>query len=165
MAVISAATNQVVRTLTVGNRPFGVAFTPPALGSFTRAALQVTHESHGKGDVALSAGFSVLVDDIEIKPVIQPVTLENGDYIAVIAPGSSVKGTTPSGDAQYTFQGQIDGADVRIVITSAGDQTWSLEASGHGVDVQGIHGRVTVTVLIGSYHTTTQVRVRVNPQR
>jgi hypothetical protein len=120
---------------------------PTKFSSFT-AKLQVSG-----GGFDLKGGFTQGAGGQTINPVTQPLNLTIGTYQLTLPAGSfhqTSKGT-------YIFQGTINGVALQLRLVQTGQQTWTIQAEGSGVNLSALQNPVTLTLTIGNNTGTIQV--------
>ena len=147
VAVISTASNTETATVTVGNGPDGVAFTPAIFFSAFSTKLDISSAGFDlNGTFTLGATGS-------INPPAQPLTLQVGTYTVTVPAGSFKAG--PHGT--FTFEGTIGGVALQIRIAPLKAGTYSIQADASGVNLTGLTNPVAVTLSIGINTGTTSV--------
>jgi DNA-binding beta-propeller fold protein YncE len=128
---------------TAGSEPFSVAVTPlvPFASSF--AKLQITAGPPPGFD--LNESFTLGANSNGINPVTENVTLQIGTFSVTIR-GGSFK-LNPNGT--FVFQGDINGVTLKVQIIPLGNNIFTFNAQGTGVDLTGLTNPVTVVATIG----------------
>jgi hypothetical protein len=133
---------------TAGSNPFSVAITPlvPFASSF--AKLQIA-----KKGFDLNESFTLGANSNGINPVTENVTLQIGTF-SITIPGGSFQ-LNPNG--RFAFQGVINGVSMQVQIVPLGNNIFTFNAQGAGVDLTGLTNPVTVVLTIGDDTGSTAV--------
>jgi DNA-binding beta-propeller fold protein YncE len=131
-----------------GIEPFSVAITPlvPFASSFAKLAI-------AKKGFDLNESFTLGANSNGINPVTENVTLQIGTF-SVTIPGGSFK-LNPNG--RFAFQGVINGVSMQVQIVPLGNNIFTFNAEGTGVDLTGLTNPVTVVLTIGDDTGSTAV--------
>ena len=131
-----------------GSRPGSVAITPlvPFTSSF--AELRIAKDSFD-----LKEYFSLGAHSLEIKPLIENVTLQIGAF-SIMIPAGSFKETVAG---RFAFAGVVNGVSLNVEIKPLGNKNFRFAAVGTGVDLTGLTNPVTVVLRIVTNAGTTPV--------
>jgi hypothetical protein len=134
-----------------GINPESVAITPlvPFASSF--AKLEITAGPPPGFD--LNESFTLGANSNGIDPVTENVTLQIGTF-SVTIPAESFK-LNPNGS--FAFQGVINGVNMQVLIIPLGNNIFTFNAQGTGVDLTGLTNPVTVVLTIADDRGRTAV--------
>jgi uncharacterized repeat protein (TIGR03803 family) len=104
----------------------------------------------------LKGGFTQGAGGQTIDPVTQPLSLTIGTYQVPVPAGSFHQ----TRQGTYVFEGTINGVALQFRLVQTGQQTWTIQAEGSGVDLSALQNPVTVTLTIGNSTGTTQVNAQ-----
>jgi DNA-binding beta-propeller fold protein YncE len=129
--------------------PLSVAITPlvPFAASF--AKLEIS-----KKGFDLNESFTLGANSNGINPVTEDVTLQIGTFSVTIPAGSFQQ--KPNG--RFDFKGIINDVKLKAQIVPLGNNIFTFNAEGKGVDLTGLTNPVTVVLTIGTDSGTTAVR-------
>jgi len=134
-----------------GRGPFSVAITPlvPFASSFAKLAITAGPPP----GFDLNESFTLGAISNGINPVTENVTLQIGTF-SVTIPAESFK-LNP--DGTFAFHGGINGVSMKVQIVPLGNNIFTFNAQGTGVDLTGLTNPVTVVVTIGDDTGSTAV--------
>jgi 6-phosphogluconolactonase (cycloisomerase 2 family) len=133
---------------TAGTNPRSIAITPPVPFASSFAKLEIA-----KKGFDLNESFTLGANSNGIDPVTENVTLQIGTF-SVTIPGGSFK-LNPNGS--FAFQGVINGVNMQVLIIPLGNNIFTFNAQGTGVDLTGLTNPVTVVLTIGDDRGRTAV--------
>jgi YVTN family beta-propeller protein len=167
VSVIDTATNTVVAEIQLppGQGASAVAAMPlpPGLAFASISAKREIglRKKTDHGSFELRSEFTLGQATDGIDPSTQWVTLRVGTFGATI-PAGSFKG---HGFGPFTFDGEIDGADLHLRIRPTGALRYALEAAVHHAHLAGTDNPVMVTLTIGDDSGTTSVKADIDRGR
>ena len=131
-----------------GLTPFSVAITPlvPFASSFARLEI-------AKPSFDLNESFTLGANSNGINPVTENVTLQISTF-SVMVPAGSFKLRL---DGTFAFKGVINGVSLDVQIVPLGNNIFTFNAVGTGVDLTGLTNPVSVVLTIGINAGTTTV--------
>src|SRR5260221_8327752 len=134
-----------------GTSPRSVATTPlvPFASSF--AKLQIA-----KHRFELKESFTLGANTNGINPLAENVTLQIGTFSVTIPAGSFEE--KPNG--RFDFKGVINDVKLKAKIVPLGNNIFTFNAEGKGVDLTGLTSPVTVVLTIGTDSGSTAVRAQ-----
>jgi hypothetical protein len=133
-----------------GFNPVSVAITPLVPFASFFAKLEIANDGFD-----LNESFTLGANSNGINPATENVTLQIGTF-SVMIPAGSFKGTFEGS----VFDGAINGVSLRVQIVPLGNNIFSFNAVGAGVDLTGLTNPVTVVLTIGINSGTTTVTAR-----
>jgi hypothetical protein len=155
--VIDTATNTVMNTVPVGNRPLGVGIVPPPPGvpflAFGANLVLAFGGAPNQDSFALQTRFILSTAAPVINPLTEAVTLQIGTFAVTIPPGSF--GVTTQG--YFIFVGVINGARLEVLIEHTGTLRYALQAKAVGASFTGTTNPAYVTLTIGKDSGATSV--------
>jgi len=131
--------------------PQSVAITPlvPFASSFAKLEI-------AKHRFDLKESFTLGANSKGINPVTEDVTLQIGTFAVTIPAGSFEQ--KPNG--RFDFKGVINDVKLKAQIVPLGNNIFTFNAEGKGVDLTGLTSPVTVVLTIGTDSGSTAVRAQ-----
>jgi DNA-binding beta-propeller fold protein YncE len=132
-----------------GTTPVSVAITPlvPFASSFAKLEI-------AKQGFDLNESFTLGPNSNGINPLTEDVTLQIGTFSVTIPAGSFEQ--KPNG--RFDFKGVINDVKLKAQIVPLGNNIFTFNAEGKGVDLTGLTNPVTVVLTIGTDSGSTAVR-------
>ena len=131
-----------------GIEPFSVAVTPLVRFATFFAKLEISRKGFD-----LNESFTLASNSNGIDPVTEDVTLQIATFSVTIPAGSFKQ--KPNG--RFDFRGVINDVKLKAQIVSLGNNIFTFNAEGKGVDLTGLTNPVTVVLTIGIDSGTTTV--------
>jgi DNA-binding beta-propeller fold protein YncE len=131
-----------------GTEPISVAITPLVPFATSFAKLEISRKGFD-----LNEFFTLGANSNGINPVTENVTLQIGTFSVTIPAGSFEQ--KPNG--RFDFKGVINDVKLKAQIVPLGNNIFTFNAEGKGVDLTGLSNPVTVVLTIGIDSGTTAV--------
>ena len=132
-----------------GSGPRSVAITPEVPFATSFAKLEISARGFD-----LKESFTLGPNSNGIKPLTEDVTLQIGTFSVTIPAGSFEQ--KPNG--RFDFKGVINDVKLKAQIVPLGNNIFTFNAEGKGVDLTGLTNPVTVVLTIGTDSGSTAVR-------
>jgi len=131
-----------------GNEPVSVAITPHVAFAASFAKLEIS-----KKGFDLNESFTLGAHSNGINPMTENVTLQIGTFSLTIPAGSFHQ--KPNG--RFDFKGVINDVKLKAQIVPLGNNIFTFNADGKGVDLTGLTNPITVVLTIGINSGSTAV--------
>jgi DNA-binding beta-propeller fold protein YncE len=138
-----------------GIGPFGVAITPLVPFATSFAKLEIAKRGFVLGEL-----FTLGAISNGINPLTQNLALQIGTFSVTIPAGSFEQ--KPNG--RFDFKGGINDVKLKVQIVPLGNDIFTFNAEGKGVDLTGLTNPVTVVLTIGIDTGSTTVTAHSNKQ-
>jgi hypothetical protein len=132
----------------MGGGPVSVAITPLVPFATSFAKLEISARGFD-----LKESFTLGTNSNGINPVTEDVTLQIGTFSVTIPAGSFER--KPNG--RFDFKGVINEVKLKVQIVPLGNNIFTFNAEGKGVDLTGLTNPVTVVLTIGTDSGSTAV--------